>query len=65
VDPELVGQLVAALPHLCCLQLEVDAPSFGGRLDHSDAWDSFKEDLAPLQQATQLQQLYLEGPDRP
>jgi hypothetical protein len=55
VDAHAVGQLVASLPHLRCLQL-------GITLSVSGTEGDFLATLAPLQRATQLEELYLQGP---
>jgi hypothetical protein len=56
VDTWTTGRILAALPNLRCLQLALFE-------DRSLASHDFTQDLALLQQATQLQELYLEGPD--
>jgi hypothetical protein len=62
VSLNTAGQLLAALPHLRCLQLGMDLP-FGRSLGSADGRDAaVLEALAPLQRATHLEELYLDGP---
>jgi hypothetical protein len=56
---QTAGRLVAALPYLRCLQLSMNGPW----VVEEEGCDELLGNLAPLQQATQLQELYLEGPD--
>lgn len=59
VDVRAAGQLLAALPHLRCLQLQLtwpyESPASAGR------GDLVRQALAPLQRATCLEELYLTG----
>jgi hypothetical protein len=57
-DLRLTGRLLAALPNLTCLQLMA-----GWSVESMHARPSaISEHMAPLQQAMQLQELYLTGP---
>jgi hypothetical protein len=62
VDVSTAGQLLASLPHLRCLQLGMCLPGGMGADSAGAPSELVLHHLAPLQRATQLEELYLEGP---
>jgi hypothetical protein len=66
VGAQMAGRLLASLPHLRCLQLGMSWPPEGARTASGTSWvDLLQGPLAPLQAATQLQELYLQQPHPP
>jgi hypothetical protein len=67
IDFHLVAKLLSGLPSLRCLQVTVAAPRFiytgTGYLNPEAAGPLVQKHLAPLQAATQLEELYLDCPD--
>jgi hypothetical protein len=65
VDVKTVGRLLAALPNLRCLQLgmsEIDPSDWLAPGEHDPMTEDLPALQQALQQATQLQELYLVGP---
>jgi hypothetical protein len=61
IEDALAGRLLACLPHLRCLQLDLVCNSDAHSPSHTLGGE-VPAALGPLQQATQLQELYLNGP---
>jgi hypothetical protein len=62
VTMHTAGQLLVGLPHLRCLQLSIRSPFLAEPSVSGGGPDALPDHLAPLQHATHLEELYLDGP---